>query len=105
LLTIFLSRSLGNSTVAGFVVQNVSYLLLVGILKSDCVDVSEISICDCTVMEEQEDIIERSGCCNSVGSSHIEGVEYGTCFASSVKNENLNLSTSVTHTKKVLLYY
>jgi hypothetical protein len=64
LLTIFLSRSLGNSTVAGFVVQNVSYLL-VGILKSDCVDVSEISICDCTVMEEQEDIIKRSGCCNS----------------------------------------
>jgi hypothetical protein len=43
----------------------------------------------------------------SVGSSHIEGrgVEYGTCFASSKKNENLNLSTSVAHTKKVLPYF
>jgi hypothetical protein len=35
-----------------------------------------------------------------VGFSDIEGVEYGTCFASSKKNENLNLSTSVAHTKK-----
>jgi hypothetical protein len=41
----------------------------------------------------------------SVGSSHIEGVEYETSFASSMKNENLNLSTSVAHTKKVLSYY
>jgi hypothetical protein len=41
-----------------------------------------------------------------VGSSHIEGgVEYGTCFASSKKNENLNLSTGVAHTKKVLPYF
>jgi hypothetical protein len=33
------------------------------------------------------------------------GVEYGTYFARSMKNENLNLSTSLAHTKKVLPYY
>jgi hypothetical protein len=41
-----------------------------------------------------------------VGSSHIEGrLNMGLVLQALLKNENLNLSTSDAHTKKVLPYY
>jgi hypothetical protein len=44
--------------------------------------------------------------CVTVGSSHIEGgLNMGLVLQALLKNENLNLSTSVAHTKKVLPYY